>query len=171
MILGEGEVTLADLADRLLARRLRLQVNFFGDRRAVPPLHLSLGSTRRRRRRCRNCRRYIGCRLLGSEDLRLRLVLPRLCGLSLELVFLGVVISADSFARGLDRDRFVLYGALDHHGHYQHDRSSERDWRTPAQPRARPCRATARDSSARLVQHATIELGRHVLAAELAVAL
>ena len=45
------------------------------------------------------------------------------------------------------------------------------DRRTPAQPRARECRAAARDSSARPCQHAPIEIGRHVLAAELAVAL
>ena len=56
-----------------------------------------------------------------------------------------------TFAHGLDRERrVVLHAALDHDGHDQHDRSSERDRRAPAQPRARACRAAARDSSARL---------------------
>ena len=76
------------------------------------------------------------------------------------------------FAHGLGRERrVVLHAALDHDRHDQHDRSSKRDRRAPAQPRARARRAAARDSSTRFIEHATIELGRHVLAAELAIAL
>ena len=95
--------------------------------------------------------------------------LPRLRGLFLELVFVGGW-RASSLA-GWIASVSSCTATLDHDGHDQHDRSSERDRRAPAQPRARACRAAARDSSARLCQHATIELGRHVLAAELAIAL